>query len=111
MAEFASPGPGPQAVADAVLAHPSVLRLDGGPFGSIASYLPGRRVQGVRLSDPVEIAVVLRLGRPFADVAGEIADRVRAVLGDDTLAVDVTVADVGAAGEAGEVPPAGSAGA
>lgn len=87
-------GPGPQAVADAVLAHPSVLRLDGGPFGAIASYLPGHRVQGVRLADPVEIAVVLRLGRPFA----EVADRVRAVLGDDTLAVDVTVADVGAAG-------------
>ncbi|MBN9755091.1 hypothetical protein Ae406Ps2_5702 [Pseudonocardia sp. Ae406_Ps2] len=91
-------GPGPQAVADAVLAHPSVLRLDGGPFGAIASYLPGHRVQGVRLADPVEIAVVLRLGRPFAEVADEVADRVRAVLGDDTLAVDVTVAGVGAAG-------------
>ncbi|MEK6466253.1 hypothetical protein [Pseudonocardia alni] len=52
----------------------------------------------MRLADPVEIAVVLRLGRPFAVVADEVADRVRAVLGDDTLAVDVTVADVGAGG-------------
>ena len=51
-----------EAVAAAVLAHPGVARLSGGPFGTIASYLPGRRVIGVRLpledTDPVEIAVV-----------------------------------------------------
>ncbi|OLL73313.1 MULTISPECIES: hypothetical protein [unclassified Pseudonocardia] len=87
-------GPGPQDVATAVLAHPSVLRLDGGPFGSIASYLPGHRVWGVRLGDPVEIAVV-GLGVPFAEIADGIAARVRAVLGDDTVDVEVTVADVG----------------
>ena len=86
---------GPQDVAAAVLGHPSVLRLDGGPFGSIASYLPGRRVWGVRLGDPVEIAVVVSLGTPFAEIAEGIAARVRDVLGDETVAVDVTVADVG----------------
>lgn len=88
-------GPGPQEVAAAVLEHPSVLRLDGGPFGSVASYLPGLRVWGVRLGDPVEIAVVVGLGVPFAEIADGIAARVRAVLGDDTVAVEVTVADVG----------------
>ncbi|MEQ3553063.1 hypothetical protein WIS52_21560 [Pseudonocardia nematodicida] len=91
-------GPDPEAVAAAVLTHPSVLRLDGGPFGSIASYLPGARVQGVRLGDPVEIAVVVALGMPFPEIAEGIAARVRAVLGDEARAVDVTVADVGAVG-------------
>ncbi|GAA1386106.1 hypothetical protein GCM10009613_19550 [Pseudonocardia kongjuensis] len=89
-------GPGPEDVAAAVLAHPAVLRLDGGPFGTVASYLPGLRVYGVRLGDPVEIAVVVALGRPFGEIADEVAARVRAVLGDETLEVEVTVADVGA---------------
>lgn len=88
-------GPGPEDVAAAVLEHPAVLRLHGGPFGSIASYLPGRRVWGVRLGDPVEIAVVVSLGTPFGEIADGIAARVRAVLADDALAVEVTVADVG----------------
>lgn len=88
-------GPGPEDVATAVLEHPSVLRLDGGPFGSVASYLPGLRVWGVRLGDPVEIAVVVTLGTPFGEIADGIAARVREVLGDDTVAVEVTVADVG----------------
>ena len=86
---------GPEDVAAAVLEHPSVLRLDGGPFGSIASYLPGRRVAGVRLGDPVEIAVVVSLGPPFAQIADGIAARVRAVLDDESRPVEVTVADVG----------------
>ncbi|MBC3193299.1 hypothetical protein H7X46_19755 [Pseudonocardia sp. C8] len=90
---------GPEDVAAAVLGHPSVLRLDGGPFGSIASYLPGRRVWGVRLGDPVEIAVVVALGVPFPEIADGIAALVRAALRDDTVAVEVTVADVGTAGE------------
>nr|WP_222132195.1 hypothetical protein [Pseudonocardia sp. C8] len=81
------------------MGHPSVLRLDGGPFGSIASYLPGRRVWGVRLGDPVEIAVVVALGVPFPEIADGIAALVRAALRDDTVAVEVTVADVGTAGE------------
>lgn len=88
-------GPGPEDVAAAVLEHPSVLRLDGGPFGSVASYLPGRRVWGVRLGDPVEIAVVVSLGTPFGQIADGIAALVRGVLADDTRAVEVTVADVG----------------
>lgn len=102
------PGPdgaaGPEDVAAAVLEHPSVLRLDGGPFGSIASYLPGRRVAGVRLGDPVEIAVVVSLGPPFAQIADGIAARVRAVLGDGSRPVEVTVADVGGL----EDPPPGA---
>jgi hypothetical protein len=85
-----------RSAADAVLAHPAVVRLDGGPFGTVASYLPGRRVVGVRLPDgparPVEIAVVARAGTPLPQLAAEIATLVRSVLGE--VAVDVTVADL-----------------
>ncbi|ANY05487.1 hypothetical protein [Pseudonocardia sp. HH130630-07] len=93
------------AVAAAVLAHPSVLRLDGGPFGSVASYLPGRRVWGVKVGDPVEIAVVVALGAPFTEIADEVARRVRRVLGDDDVAVEVTIADVGGVTAAGNARP------
>jgi hypothetical protein len=87
------------AVAAAVLAHPGVVRLSGGAFGTVASYLPGRRVLGVRLplgdADPVRIAVVARMGVPLARLADELGAAVVAVLGP--VAVDVTVADVEAA--------------
>jgi hypothetical protein len=91
--------PLPERVAAAVLGHPAVARLDGGPFGSVASYLPGRRVVGVRAGDgagsePVEVAVVVRwpAGSPLPALAGEIAALVRGVAGERP--VDVTVADL-----------------
>jgi hypothetical protein len=85
-----------EAVADAVLAHPAVVRLSGGAFGTVASYLPGRRVVGVRLpladSEPVEIAVVARMGAVLPLLAAELGAAVAAVTGPGT--VDVTVTDV-----------------
>jgi hypothetical protein len=98
------------AVAEAVLAHPSVLRLDGGPFGSIASHLPGRRLPGVRIGagdEATEVAVVVALGVPFGRLADEIAVRVRTVLGP--VPVDVTFSDVGAAAEEPPAPTGPSA--
>lgn len=85
----------PAAVADAVLAHRGVVRLDGGPFGTVASYLPGRRVTGVRIGagdEPVELAVVARYGTPLPQLAEELGALVRGVLGP--VAVDVTFSDV-----------------
>ncbi|MGL5861474.1 MAG: hypothetical protein ACRCY9_09490, partial [Phycicoccus sp.] len=38
-------------VAEAVLAVPGVAGLHGGTFGEVATYLPGRRVIGIRLND------------------------------------------------------------
>jgi hypothetical protein len=94
------PTPGPPTpaaeVVSAVLAHPAVARLDGGPFGTVASYLPGRRrILGVRIGvgdEPVEIAVVARLGTPLPQLAEELGAAVRGVLG--SVAVEVTVSDV-----------------
>lgn len=78
-----------------VLAHPAVARLDGGQFGSIASYLAGRRVIGVRTGapgDPVELAVVLWLGRPVPDVVTELRALVKSMAGD--VPVDIVVSDL-----------------
>jgi hypothetical protein len=87
----------PQQVADVVLAHPAVVRLDGGPFGTVASHLPGRRLVGIRLAvapEPVEVAVVVRWpwSAPLTAVAAEIEAAVRSVVGD--RAVAVSIADV-----------------
>lgn len=85
-----------EAVADVVLGHPGVVRLSGGPFGTVASYLPGRRVVGVRLplrdTDPVEVAVVARLGFALPLLAAELGEVVAAVLGP--IVLDLTVSDV-----------------
>lgn len=88
-------------VAEAVRAHPSVLRLAGGSvdvtggFEVISTPLPGRRVTGVRVPDtgePVEIAVVLRLDRPLTNTVADLRERAAAVAGQRP--VDVTVVDV-----------------
>lgn len=83
-------------MAAAVLAHHGVARLDGGPFGTVASYLPGRRrVVGVRIGvgdEPVELAVVARLGTPLPRLAAELGAAVRTLLGP--VVVEVTVCDV-----------------
>jgi hypothetical protein len=85
------------AVAQAVLACPVVVELaDEG----LATFLPGRRVRGVRLDDDgCEVAVVLRLdGRPLPELAEQV--RTAALGAADGRPVDVLVADVLTADEA-----------
>lgn len=82
-------------VAAAVGAHPSVVRLHGGTFGDLATYLPGRRLVGVRLgaaSEPVELGVVLLLDRPIPGVVRSLRRLVSGMCGG--APVDVTVGDV-----------------
>ena len=82
-------------IAAAVLAHPGVDSLDGGPFGTVASYLAGGRILGVRIGidgEPVELAVVARFGTPLPQLAEELGAVVRGLLGP--VAVDVTFSDV-----------------
>ena len=82
-------------VAAAVGAHPSVVRLHGGTFGDLATYLPGRRLVGVRLGtagEPVELGVVLLLDRPIPGVVRSLRRVVSRICGG--APVDVTVGDV-----------------
>jgi len=87
------PGVDADAVAAAVGACPEVAGLSGGPFGEVATYLPGRRVEGVRVSsDRVEVHVVAWYGVPLR----QIADRVRRTVAPVVAgrAVDVSFEDI-----------------
>lgn len=92
---MSGPAPLPERIAGALLAHPAVAALSGGPFGTIASYLPGRRLPGVVLGEgeePDRIAVVLRFGAPVAATVAELRRIVAAQSG--ARRVDVTVVDL-----------------
>lgn len=82
-------------IAGAVLAHPAVVGLDAGPYGAIASYLPGRRVDGVRIAEDdsaVELAITVEFGQQLPSVARQLRAMVREVAGD--VRVDVTIVDL-----------------
>lgn len=80
------------AVAAAVRSVDGVADLHGGTFGEAATYLPGRRVPGVRITpDGTEVHVALRLGAPIRETAQAIR---RAVADQVPGPVDVTVEDV-----------------
>lgn len=89
--------PEPQDDADRIravaLAVPGVAGLHGGSFGEAATYLPGRRVSGVRVTGDgtAEVHVVLTLDVPVLATAARVRDAVAAVVGGR---VDVVVEDV-----------------
>jgi uncharacterized alkaline shock family protein YloU len=57
-------------IAALVLAVPDVVRLHAGRFGEVATYLPGRRVTGIKLGDDtVEVHVVVAGGVPIRQTA------------------------------------------
>lgn len=85
--------PGPDVIATAVLACPQVAALSGGQVGEVATYLPGRRVTGVRITPHgVEVCVVGRYGPTVAEIADSVRDAVRRVAGSGP--VDVVIADL-----------------
>ncbi|GAA1680557.1 hypothetical protein GCM10009765_32200 [Fodinicola feengrottensis] len=80
-------------VAAAVLLAPGVAGLRSGRFGEVATYLPGRRVLGVRLRpDGVAVDVAVLFGHSVFAVAEGVRAAVRDIVGD--LPIDVTVDDV-----------------
>ncbi len=83
----------PDTVAALVLDCPAVAGLSGGPFGTVATYLPGRSVPGIRVGgDTVEVHVVGRYGPTVSELAGQI----RGALTGHTLGrpVDIVVEDL-----------------
>ncbi len=72
----------PDAVAAAALSCPGVASMSGGAVGEVATYLPGRRVVGVRVGGgEVEVHIVARWGRPLTEVADAVRQAVGAVTG------------------------------
>lgn len=96
------------AVAAAVVACPNVARLSGGALGEVATYLPGRRVLGVRVDDDaVQVHIVGRYGPTVDEIAAEVRAAVRAVLGARPVAVGVDDLDVSGAGVPAAASPPG----
>jgi hypothetical protein len=86
------PGALAEAVSAAARSVPDVHDLHGGAFGEVATYLPGRRVPGVRLTDDgVELHLVTRGTRPLAVTVEHVRDAVRPLVSGR---IDVTVEDI-----------------
>jgi hypothetical protein len=115
----AAPAPGgppvdAERVAQAVERVPTVARLSAGSTGTeIATYLPGRRVRGVRVNDGVvEVHVVAR----WPAVLPEVGEAVRAAAAPlvGGRAVEVVIDDLDVPGEdeptepVAELPPGGA---
>ncbi|WP_026876030.1 hypothetical protein [Jiangella gansuensis] len=94
-------------VAEAVLAVDGVTDLHGGLFGEIGTYLPGRRVRGVRLgpAGSAQVHVVLRWGVDIPRTAGAIRRAVAALVDGP---VEVTVEDLATGPTAGGTRGSGS---
>lgn len=102
LADDGGPGqPGPHghelgeladAVAAAARSVPGVADLHTGAFGEVATYLPGRRVNGIRLrDDTTEVHFVVTWGSPVLVTADQVRAAVAALV---STPVDVTVEDV-----------------
>ena len=80
------------AVVEAVLLLPGVVRMHAGMFGEVATYLPGRRVHGVRIhDDSAQVHVVVGWDCDIPDTADLIKATVGPIVGTP---VDVTVEDL-----------------
>ncbi len=103
----------PDAVARAATSCNSVAGLSPGPFGDVATYLPHRRVHGVRIAaDHLEVRIVATWGPQLPGLGEVVRMAVRPVAG--TLPVEIFIDDIElppgtqeAAGEGGSVggPP------
>ncbi len=95
-------------IAAAVLASPDVVGLHGGRFGEVATYLPGRRIVGVRLrlddtlagifpaAVVVEVHVIARYPAGVADLDASVRAAVHTALGlhRDPVRVSIVIGDI-----------------
>ena len=78
------------AVARVVAAVPGVESLSSGRVPEVATYLPGRRVAGIRVTDrDVEIHVKARWRRPLPEVAESVRAAVAPLVGARSVSVHV----------------------
>jgi hypothetical protein len=112
----ASEGPPVDAerVAQAVERVPTVARLSGGSVGvEVATYLPGRRVRGVRVAEgTVEIHVVARWPAVLPEVGDAVRSAAAPLVGGRAVEVVIDDLDVPGLDEptepVAELPPAGA---
>ena len=88
----------PDAVSAAALSCSQVARLSGGLAGEVATYLPGRRVAGIRIGDDeVEVHIVARWGANLPEVADAVRQAVKPFTGG--LRTSVYVEDIEVPGQ------------
>ncbi|MBB6120755.1 hypothetical protein [Nocardiopsis algeriensis] len=69
---------------------PDVVSLSSGSFGTLATPVPGGRVDGVAVrGDSVEVGVVVRFGRPLPRIAAEVRQGLLPLAGGRTVHVSV----------------------
>lgn len=79
-------------VAAATRSVPGVAGLHPGAYGEVATYLPGRRITGVRVGDDrTEVHVIVRFGVPVLATADAVRAAVLPLVG---TRVDVGIEDV-----------------
>jgi hypothetical protein len=77
-------------VAGVVRRCPDVADLSNGPFATVATYLPGRKVSGVALrDDEVEVSIVVRQGRPLPEIADEVRAAIAPLVGGRPVNVHI----------------------
>jgi hypothetical protein len=82
-------------IAALVLGVPDVVRLHAGRFGEVATYLPGRRITGVKLGDDlIEVHIVIAGQVPVRQTAQAVHEAVATLV---ATPVHVFVEDVAAA--------------
>jgi len=93
-----------------VAASPHVARLSPGPSGTVAFYLPGRKVEGLRLidDDGLEVHVVMRWGSTVHELEGDVREIVGEVMGE-AAAMDLVIDDIDLPDVAMKTSPAGLA--
>jgi hypothetical protein len=83
-----------RALAARIDAAPSVARRSGGILGTAAAYLPGERIEGLRIRDGyrLEVHVVMCWGSTVDDVEREVLDAIGALW--DRATVDLVIEDI-----------------
>jgi len=99
-----APAEGPVDLVDRITAAVEGVRgvagLHGGVLGEVATYLPGRRVTGIRLrGDDCALHVVAEWGTDLRTLVEDVRDAARPLVGGR---VDVVVEDVASPG--GDAP-------
>ncbi|WP_380168893.1 hypothetical protein [Jannaschia sp. R86511] len=89
----------------AALAVPGVTGLHGGQFGEVATYLPGRRVVGIRASATSVTVHVVVTAAALPAVLTSVRAAITGVA--DGRTVDVVIADLHQAPDPTDDPPSG----